>query len=331
MRLFDNNNISLATETFGDPDNPSILLIMGATASMLGWPDEFCATLAKRGHHVIRFDHRDTGRSFTVPLGEATYSVEDLAEDTLSVLDAHGVEKADIVGMSLGGYIGQMLAVTCPERVASLTLISSEPLGRDGADLPHISQAFLDHFERLGTLDWSNQKAVVNFLVESERLCSGSRIPFDVGRARANVEKVVSRTDCLPSMFNHGAVGTRDDWTGRFREISVPVLVIHGSEDPILPVENGRALAEGIRGASIHVLDHIGHELPLPILPDLAERIARHAAKKRFSTSANVGFVPRSGHTDAPVPTTAPVIGRRSSWLQRSATLNPVCAILPLA
>jgi pimeloyl-ACP methyl ester carboxylesterase len=76
MRLFDNNNISLATETFGDPDNPSILLIMGATASMLGWPDEFCATLAKRGHHVIRFDHRDTGRSFTVPLGEATYSVE---------------------------------------------------------------------------------------------------------------------------------------------------------------------------------------------------------------------------------------------------------------
>ena len=255
-----------------------MLLIMGATASMLGWPDELCSALAERGFHVIRFDHRDTGQSSTVPLGQATYSVEDLAEDAISVLDAYGVEKASIVGMSLGGYIGQMLAVTRPERVGSLTLIASEPLGWDGADLPHISQAFLDHFDELGTLDWSSETDVVNFLVESERLCTGSRIAFDQGRARANVEKVISRTDSLPSMFNHGAVGARDDWMGRFREISVPVLVIHGSEDPILPVENGHALAQGIPGSCIHVLNQVGHELPLAILPDLAERIARHSA-----------------------------------------------------
>ncbi|WP_422031914.1 alpha/beta fold hydrolase [Roseovarius sp.] len=279
MRLVEHNNIALATESFGNPGNPPILLIMGATASMLGWPEEFCTALAERGHHVIRYDHRDTGQSTTVPLGEASYSVEDLAEDALAVLDSQGIEKADIVGMSLGGYIGQMLALTRPDRVATLTLIASEPLGWDGEDLPHISQSFLDHFERLGTLDWSNHDDVRAFLVESERLCAGSMAPFDEERAIAMVEKVMSRTDSLSSMFNHGAVATRDDWTSRFREIGQPVLVIHGAEDPILPVENGRALAECIPGASLHVLDRVGHELPLPILPELAERIARHAAR----------------------------------------------------
>lgn len=278
MRLIQHNDILLATETFGDPDHPSIILIMGATASMLGWPDEFCAALAERGRHVIRFDHRDTGQSTSVPLGEATSSVEDLAEDALAVLDAYGVEKADIVGMSLGGYVGQILALTRPERFGSLTLIASEPLGWDGADLPHVSQAFLDHFEGLGTLDWSNRKAVADFLVESERLCAGRLSNFDEGRARRNVDRVMSRTDSLSSMFNHGTVGTRNEWRGRFREIGLPVLVIHGSEDPILPVQNGRALAEGISGASLCVLDRIGHELPVPMLQELADRIVRHSA-----------------------------------------------------
>ena len=213
MRMIKNGTVDLATETFGSDENPTMLLIMGATASMLGWPDAFCTALAERGVHVIRFDHRDTGKSTAVPLGEATYSVEDLAADALAVLDAYGVETADVTGMSLGGYIGQMLAVTRPERVRSLTLIASEPLGWDGAELPSISPVFLKHFEGLGTLDWSNRRDVADFLVASERLCAGSREPFDEHHARDRIDRVMSRSDTLPSMFNHGQY--RPEMTGR--------------------------------------------------------------------------------------------------------------------
>lgn len=276
MRMVEHQGIELATEAFGDPAAPPVLLVMGATASMLGWPDEFCTALAGCGLHVIRFDYRDTGRSTTVPPGEASYAVEDLAGDALAILDAYGIDRAAVVGMSLGGYIAQMLAVAWPRRVASLTLIASEPLGWDGPDLPHISQAFLDHFGGLASLDWSDAAAVAAFLVETERLCAGTGAPFDADRERARVARVMARTDSLPSMFNHGALTTREDWTGRFREIACPVLVIHGAEDPILPIENGRAIASGIPGASLTVLAGTGHEIPLPSIPDIAGRIAAH-------------------------------------------------------
>lgn len=276
MRVVEHQGIRLATEAFGDPNDQPVLLVMGATASMLGWPDEFCISLAERGLHVIRYDHRDTGQSTTVPPGEATYAVEDLAEDAIAILDAYGIDKIHLIGMSLGGYITQMLAVAQPKRVASLTLIASEPLGWDGAELPHISQAFLDHFSTLASLDWSDRGAVADFLVESERLCAGAGTTFDEYRERARVERVISRTDSLPSMFNHGALVTRDDWTGRFREIGCPVLVIHGADDPILPVENGRAIAQAVPHASLTVLTGTGHELPVMAIPELAEQIAAH-------------------------------------------------------
>ncbi|EAX7557565.1 TPA: alpha/beta hydrolase [Escherichia coli] len=276
VRVVEHHGIRLATEAFGDPNDPPVLLVMGATASMLGWPDEFCISLAERGLHVIRYDHRDTGQSTTVPPGEATYAVEDLAEDAIAILNGYGIDKAHLIGMSLGGFIAQMLAVAHPERVASLTLIASEPLGWDGAELPHISQAFLDHFGTLASLDWSDRGAVADFLVESGRLCAGSGTPFDEFRERARVERIMSRTDSLPSMFNHGALFTRDDWTGRFREISCPVLVIHGAEDPILPVENGTAIAHAIPNTSLTVLAGTGHEIPVLAIQEIVEQISAH-------------------------------------------------------
>jgi pimeloyl-ACP methyl ester carboxylesterase len=276
MRTVENQGIKLVTETFGDRGNPALLLVMGATASMLGWPDEFCAALAEHGLYVIRFDHRDTGQSTTVAPGEATYSVEDLADDAIAILDDYGIAKAHLIGMSLGGYIAQMLTVARAERVASLTLIASEPLGWDGEALPHISQDFLDHFGLLGSLDWSDRKAVNDFLVETQRLCAGSWGEFDQGRESARIEQVLSRTNSIASMFNHGAVTSREDWTGRFREISCPTLVLHGEEDPILPVENGRAIAGGITGTSLTVLPKVGHEIPRPSISDIVDQIAGH-------------------------------------------------------
>jgi pimeloyl-ACP methyl ester carboxylesterase len=277
MRLIEANGITLATESFGDSDNQAMLLVMGATASMRGWPDELCIALAAQGLFVIRYDHRDTGQSTTVAPGTADYTVEDLASDALAVLEGYGQENAHLVGMSLGGYICQMLAVEHPGKVLSLTLIASEPLGWDGAPLPNISQQFLDHFADLATLDWADHSAVANFLAESERLCAGTATPFDESRARIYVDRVLARTDGIASMFNHGTLDVRKDWSGAYRRIGNRVLVVHGSDDPILPIENGQSICAGIPGARFERLETVGHELPVPLIPHIAETICRHA------------------------------------------------------
>ncbi|MFD1913077.1 alpha/beta fold hydrolase [Halodurantibacterium flavum] len=277
MRVVAANGQRLATESFGHPGDPAMLLIMGATESMLGWPDDFCTMLAGHGFHVIRYDHRDTGGSTTLPPGTARYTVEDLAADARAVLDGHGLARAHLVGMSLGGYLAQMLAVTDPARVLSLTLIASEPLGWDSPALPHMSDDILAHFGGLATLDWDDLAAVRSFLLRTRELCAGRAYPFDRAAEEDRIDRILARTSSLPSMFNHASLGGEKDWTGRFRDFRCPVLVIHGSDDPVLPSENGQALAGNIPGAMIEVLTGAGHELPAPLLPRIAGRIAHHA------------------------------------------------------
>jgi pimeloyl-ACP methyl ester carboxylesterase len=275
MKRVTHGEISLATQAFGVPGDPALLMIMGATASMLGWPDALCAALTEHNLFVIRFDHRDTGQSTTVPLGQASYAVEDLAADAIAVLDAYGINQAHVLGMSLGGFIGQMIALDYPERVKSLTLLASEPLGWDGAPLPHIAPAFLEHFAGLQALDWSNDEEVTHFLVTSERLSAGSAHPFDEKAVRARITEVLKRAESPASMFNHAMITLRQDWKGRFRDISIPVLVLHGEEDPVLPVENGLAIADGIVGAEFVGLPGVGHEIPAALIDDMSDRIAR--------------------------------------------------------
>lgn len=276
MKFVKTRGIQIATQTFGSPSDPAILLIMGATASMLGWPDELCAALARQGLFVIRFDHRDTGRSTTVLPGAAEYSVEDMAEDVIGIMDNYNLHQATLMGMSLGGLIAQVIALTHPQRVRSIILVSSEPLGWDGLELPHISQEFIAHFGDLTNLDWSNHDAVVDFMLASDRLSSGTGQHFNEARTRTRIEEILASTDRPQSMFNHATVSTRENWTGRFREISCPTLVIHGEDDPILPVENGKAIAAGIEGAELRVLHGVGHELPTATLPEIVERVATH-------------------------------------------------------
>ena len=277
MRMIRGGEVRLATQAFGAPSDAAVLLIMGATASMLGWPDAFCHALAGEGLYVIRYDHRDTGRSTTLPLGAADYAVEDLAADALAVLDGYGLADAHVVGMSLGGYLAQMLAVAHPGRIRSLALTASEPLGWDGAALPHIDPVFLEHFAGLGSLDWSDGEAVAAFLLEIERLCAGPGAAFDAEAAAIRVQDVLARTESPASMFNHATLATRDDWQGAYRAIRRPTLVIHGALDPVLPVANGRALAERIPGATLAVMEGVGHALPAGWTDRLSGLIARHA------------------------------------------------------
>lgn len=268
--------LRLATETFGTPGNPPLVLIMGATASMLGWPAPFCQMLADHGLYVLRFDHRDTGQSPTCPPGAPDYTVEDMASDVLSVMDAHALPKAHLLGMSLGGYLAQMLAVRQPQRVLSLTLYASEPLGWDGPPLPHIAPAILDHFASLATLDWTDRPAALGFLTKIDRLSAGTGAPFDAGLARGHAAAVLDRTSSPASMFNHAQLTLAQDWTGAFRKIARPTLVLTGMDDPVLPPDNARALAAGIPGAAMRLLPGIGHELPPRSHGPLARLVAEH-------------------------------------------------------
>ena len=144
-RLVRDHGLLIATEAFGDPAHAPVLLIMGGGASMLWWPEEFCERLAGRGRYVIRFDQRDTGRSTKFAAGDPPYTLDDLVADAIRVLDAYAIPAAHLVGMSLGGIIGQLVALQHPTRVLSLTAMSSSPFGVDTSRLPRSSEAYRQH------------------------------------------------------------------------------------------------------------------------------------------------------------------------------------------
>jgi pimeloyl-ACP methyl ester carboxylesterase len=263
------DEVALAVETFGSPLDPPVVLAMGATASMLWWPGSFCSAIADGGFFVVRYDHRDTGRSTTGKPGEVGYSAEDLADDLVAILDHLDLGPTHLIGMSLGGYIAQMIAVTHPDRVATLSLIASEPLGVAPGTLPGIDERFMAHFELLAGLNWADTDDVEQFMVEVGRLSSGSPERFDEAATRRRVIAEIRRSSNIASAFNHGLVTPARDWIGATHTITRPTIVIHGALDPILPLPNGQALADLIDGAQLHVLPDTGHELNARDLDDI--------------------------------------------------------------
>ena len=251
----------IVSEAFGDPANPPLLLIMGSMASMLWWPEALCRKLADGGLFVIRYDNRDTGRSTKYPPGEPPYTFDDMADDAMRVLDDHGVGKAHVVGMSMGGMIAQLVALKHPSRVASLTVISSSPLGIDTSHLPQTSDAYIKHSADGAKVDWSDRGQVVDFMVKDTRAIASTVHPFDEAGMRTFIEQDYDRSGGLLSATNHFMVRGGNAWKGRLREMTAPLLVIHGTTDPIFPVEHGEALAEAVAGAKILRIAGGGHEL----------------------------------------------------------------------
>jgi pimeloyl-ACP methyl ester carboxylesterase len=273
------DGIELATEAFGDATNPLVLLIMGAMASMLWWPDEFCERLAARGRRVVRYDNRDTGRSTTHEPGPPAYTLDDMAADAVRVLDAYGISAAHLVGMSMGGMIAQLVALRHPARVTSLTTISSSPFGRDNSDLPGSSPALDDHFADFSKVDWADRAQVVRFMIEDSRLIAGSARPFDEARAMRLVERDYDRARNFASATNHVMLEGGEAWQGRLNEIRAPLLVIHGTADPLLPIEHGVALCEAVAGASIVRLEGAGHELHEADWDEIIAAIVDHTGR----------------------------------------------------
>jgi pimeloyl-ACP methyl ester carboxylesterase len=262
-------DVELCVQTFGDPADPAILLTAGGASSMLDWPEEFGERLATGSRFVIRYDHRDTGRSVTYPPGEPGYTERDLSEDAAGVLDALGVEAAHVVGMSGGGGIAQTLAVRHPRRVASLTLMSTSPLATSADDppLPGPTTEAMASFS-VEPPDWSDRDATIDYVAALYRPLTSASRPVPEEHLRDLATSIVDRAVSLASMNNHWLLLGQGEGDAVSREqlaaITVPTLVVHGAEDPLFPAPHGAALAGIIPGARLLVLEHTGHEVPPP-------------------------------------------------------------------
>src|SRR5204863_4838441 len=168
-RMIEANGVELCTEPFGDPADPPILLIMGNGASMLWWEEGCCRLLADRGRFVIRYDHRDTGRSVSYDPGHPGYTGTDMVADAAGVLDAYGVSAAHVVGVSAGGAFAQLLALDFPDRVRSLVLISTSRALPGEGELPPPTEDFT-RFVTTAEVDWSDAESVIEYLVDYSRM-----------------------------------------------------------------------------------------------------------------------------------------------------------------
>ncbi len=257
-RTVASGDAEIVTEAFGDPADPAVLLIMGQMASMLWWPEGLCRQLAAAGCYVIRYDNRDTGRSTSYEPGAPPYDADDLTDDAVAVLDGYGLGRAHVAGMSMGGMIAQLVELRYPERVASLTVISSTALADTGAELPGPDPAYLEHAAAAEQLDWTDVDAIAEFIVRDARATAGVAHPFDEQAARESVARDLARTRRPQSLVNHSLLGGEDPPAG---ELRAPLTVIHGTADPLFPPAHGIALAESVPGASLVLLEGGGHEL----------------------------------------------------------------------
>lgn len=286
------NGIEIEYDTFGDPGADPLLLIMGLGTQMTAWTPEFCAALASHGHYVVRFDNRDVGLStkfhgvrspgrlsflmsqlLSMPI-RAPYSLEDMAGDAAGVLDALGIDSAHVVGASMGGMIAQLLAFHYPERVASLTSImstSGDPgLPRTRSDVAH--QIFFARPRR------QDRQVMLDHLVKSMQMIASPGYPRSESEWRDVIRAALERST-YPQGFGRQTAAILADGSRvrRLRKIRVPTLVIHGRDDPLIPVEHGVDTARHIPGARLEIVEGMGHDLPPPLDDTLTSLIAAHA------------------------------------------------------
>ena len=259
------NGAELCVDTIGDPSRPAVLLVMGAAASMDRWEEPFCERLAAAGRYVIRYDHRDTGGSTTYPPGEPGYSGDDLVADALGILDRLAIERAHFVGLSMGGGIVQRIAVDHPERVLSITLMSTSPTGTGGPELPPMSDALRASFDG----DEPRPSPTGPTARPSSHTCSTGERPYtgsrglDEAAMRDLLGRVYDRSTSMASATNHFLVDGTD--TARSRLARDQPCRRSWSTAPTTrcsrpPTGRRSRVRSPARGCC--VIDGLGHELP---------------------------------------------------------------------
>lgn len=278
----DLGEITLAYETFGDPANPPMLLIMGLGAQMILFPEELCELLAKRGYFVIRFDIRDVGRSTilaeTPPTIQALlagragapYGLEEMAADAAGLLDHLGIDRAHIVGSSMGGMIAQRFAIDHPDRTLSLASIMSTTGDRA------VGRPTEAAFAVLTAAPPSDRDGYIAATVAG-RSVIGTQPP-DLERTRRLAERMFERGYHPDGTARHvAAIAVARDRTDELRRLEMPVVVIHGTEDPLITVSGGEATAAAIPGAELVLIEGMGHDLPPQHLERIVDAIVVNA------------------------------------------------------
>jgi pimeloyl-ACP methyl ester carboxylesterase len=248
---------------------------MGVGGSMLWWEDGFCRLLAEGGRFVIRYDHRDTGRSVTYEPGRPHYTGADLVADAVGVLDAYGIAAAHVVGVSAGGALAQLLSLGFTDRVLTLVLISTSPATPGERSLPSATERYND-FLASTDVDWSDRASVIDYLVAYERMLAGGVRPFDEAAWRELVGRDVERARDIAASENHSLIPEGGVPSAPIASIEVPTLVIHGTADPMFPLAHGRALAEEIPGARLLTLEGAGHGVDRADWEPIAHAILAH-------------------------------------------------------
>lgn len=287
------NTIRIEYEMFGDPSAPTILLIMGLGAQLTLWPMAFVEALVERGFHVIRFDNRDCGLSAHFDAAgrpnlpfllmrrmlrlrtDAPYRLEDMANDAVGLLDALDIDSAHIVGASMGGMIAQHVAFSHPARVRSLTSIMSTT---GNPALPNAHPAALRVLLRRPR--GNDLEALVAHGVRASTVIGNPGYPADPMELEASVRANVERA-YVPDGYARqiAAIITDGDRRERLLRVRAPTLVLHGIDDPLIPVEGGRDTARTVAGARLIEYPGMGHGLPLPLIPSMADAIAENAAR----------------------------------------------------
>jgi pimeloyl-ACP methyl ester carboxylesterase len=293
MPTVEANGITLEYDWFGDESAPAILLIMGLGTQMIAWPENFCQSIADQGFRVIRYDNRDVGLStkfegekppgflklrLRSALGlklKVPYTLNDMAGDAVGLMDSLGIERAHVVGASMGGMIAQLVAADYPQRTLSLTSIMSTTGHKK---IPGPRRDVARHMF-LSRPKGDSPEALLEHSVKTYRLIESPGYRSSDEELRAKVQASLSRTFYPPGFFRHiSAIAANGSRAEVITKITAPTLVIHGAEDPLVPLEGGKDTAERIAGARLEIIEGMGHDLAPGLVPKLADLISGHAS-----------------------------------------------------
>jgi pimeloyl-ACP methyl ester carboxylesterase len=280
--------VKLCYQTFGDSEAPPLLLVMGLSTQMILWDEQFCQRLADEGFWVIRFDNRDVGRSSVlhdapVPTRwqlalrdarAAAYSLDDMADDAIGLLDRLGIGAAHVVGASMGGMIAQLIAIRYPDRVLSLvSIMSTTGARRVGRPDPRLGLRLLRSLPR-------DREGYIRDHLETYRLIGSRGFDFEEERKRERAARCYDRGIHPAGSARHlAAIMTARDRTSELARVRVPTTVIHGASDPLVNVSGGRATARAIPGAKLLILPGMGHDMPRELWPQILGAIVQNARR----------------------------------------------------
>lgn len=295
MPFLNSNGLQIAYDTAGDPKAVPILLIMGLGMQLISWPDDLVEGLVEQGFYVIRFDNRDSGLSEkferagtpNLPLAylkslvrwpiKSAYTLDDMADDALGVMRALGVNRAHVVGASMGGMIAQILAAKHPDRVLSLTSIMSSS-GRRGLPGPS-REARAVLFKR--PANPKDMESLVSHMANTFRVIGSPAYPTPDKQLRDRIGRAIRRNVCPGGVARQMvAIAASGDRSKLLRQIDVPTLVIHGAADPLVPPACGQDTARQVPGARLEIIEGMGHDLPTQLIERLLALIDAHAHGK---------------------------------------------------